>query len=150
MGCSTCVSCLPPMRGYVQIFHPLHNFSTNCGLDTQPPLVENEMNWHLHTDSFSVSAHVVIWLRGRHKRAKHQQLVMERNSHMMIMLLMSGIELNPGPRVPRFPCVVCFKACKANQMAVACDNCDHWTHKDCVSMSTASYLSDLVTAGCTS
>ncbi|KAL8610898.1 hypothetical protein ACOMHN_056753 [Nucella lapillus] len=58
---------------------------------------------------------------------------------VIILLLISGLEPNPGPRRPRFPCTVCSKACKANQMALACDDCDCWTHKDCVGLSTTSY-----------
>ena len=58
----------------------------------------------------------------------------DRSVHRLILLLLSGIEPNPGPRTPRFPCTVCKKACKDG--TIACDNCDKWTHKSCIGMST--------------
>ena len=53
-----------------------------------------------------------------------------------ILLLLSGIEPNPGPRGVRFPCGVCKKSCTKNQSSVACDNCNKWFHKDCLMMNT--------------
>jgi hypothetical protein len=54
--------------------------------------------------------------------------------HHLVLLLLSGIEPNPGPRRPRFPCGICDKACKTN--VIACDDCDKWIHKSCLGMTT--------------
>ena len=43
------------------------------------------------------------------------------------------------PRRPKFPCTVCAYACKVNSKSIACDDCNKWTHKDCIGMSTVSY-----------
>ena len=60
--------------------------------------------------------------------------------YFSILLLLSGnIELNPGPRTPKFPCGVCRKACTWKQQAVACDECDTWYHKQCLTMDTQIY-----------
>ena len=94
------------------------------------------------TYSTQVVHHVVLWARhGHHKLDRNQPLATStlRTSHKHILLLISSTEPNPGPRQPRFPCVVCKKACKANQRAPACDTCDHWTHMACANMTTASY-----------
>ncbi|CAG2224174.1 unnamed protein product [Mytilus edulis] len=61
----------------------------------------------------------------------------ERSTQRLILLLLSGIETNPGPRRPRFPCTICQKACKIE--SIACDDCDKWTHRNCIGMSTSEY-----------
>jgi hypothetical protein len=43
----------------------------------------------------------------------------------MLLLLLSGIEPNPGPRPPKYPCGICKKAVKnMGQRALACDDRD--------------------------
>ena len=46
---------------------------------------------------------------------------------------------NPGPRLPKFPCQECGKACKWSKTvrSVACSNCENWFHTDCLHMNTA-------------
>ena len=90
----------------------------------------------------SSSLQIFLWLRHcKHRLLRHSptSLSVDRSSHRLVLLLLSGLETNPGPRMPRFPCVVCRKACKTNQKALACDDCDAWTHKDCIGLSSASY-----------
>ena len=110
----------------------------NCETDLQPPVAET------HSTQVVLLAlhHVILWLpHGCHKLDRKQPLATSTStSHKHIILLISGIEPNPGPRRPRFPCVVCTKACKVNQRALTCDTCDHWIHKACVNMTTASYV----------
>ena len=54
---------------------------------------------------------------------------------------MHDIELNPGPRSPKFPCGICHKAVTSNQCGVACDTCNIWHHTTCIHMSTNTYKS---------
>lgn len=58
------------------------------------------------------------------------------------MLLLSNsadIELNPGPRAPKYPCQICDRAVTWKQRAVACDDCLQWYHVNCMHMSTPTY-----------
>ncbi len=57
----------------------------------------------------------------------------------IILLLSGNVELNPGPRQPKYPCGICHKACTWKQEAVACDSCDVWFHKKCMLMNTEFY-----------
>ena len=56
---------------------------------------------------------------------------------LLILLLISGIEPNPGPRRPKFPCGICSRACK--MQCIACDECDQWIHKSCIGMSSTEF-----------
>ena len=61
-------------------------------------------------------------------------------THAFILLLMSGVEPNPGPRTPRYPCGVCSRAVRdIGQRALACDDCDKWCHMSCLSMNTSEF-----------
>ena len=61
----------------------------------------------------------------------------ERSTQIFIQLILSGIEQNPGPRRPRFPCTICQKACKTE--SISCDDCDQWTHRLCIGMLTREF-----------
>lgn len=61
------------------------------------------------------------------------------NTTLLCILLVSGdIQLNPGPGT-KYPCTICYKPVKANQMALECDGCLKWTHCKCCSMSKHEY-----------
>lgn len=66
---------------------------------------------------------IYYWLH-RNKYSDTRQVLTTRDkaSHHLILLLLAGIEPNPGPRQPRFPCGICNKACKLG--VIACDDCD--------------------------
>ena len=61
----------------------------------------------------------------------------DRSSLRFSLLLEGGIEPNPGPRHPKFPCTVCSKACKTE--CIACDECNQWVHRTCIGMSTTKF-----------
>ena len=65
------------------------------------------------------------------------KITKDRSTQQLILLLLSGIEPNPGPRQPRFPCTICQKACKTE--SIACDDGDKWTHRNCIGMSTTEF-----------
>ena len=80
---------------------------------------------------------------------KHAQIL--KNSHdqclvkpfclyrILILALCPDVELNPGPRAPKFPCKICHKNCSWKTPSVQCDDCDDWYHKECLLMTTEIY-----------
>ena len=64
-----------------------------------------------------------------------------RNTHWLslVLILAGDLELNPGPKIIRYPCGICRKACTRRQPAVACDGCDIWFHTKCMSMNSKIY-----------
>ena len=78
------------------------------------------------------------WMR--HVRCRwliDRPVIKDRSTLCIILLLIGGIESNPGPRRPKFPCGICGKACKLG--SIACDDCDQWIHRTCVGMSTTEF-----------
>ena len=56
------------------------------------------------------------------------------NSLWIIILLLSGdIEQNPGPET-KWPCGICQYPVTWSQEGVACDGCELWHHKSCLSL----------------
>ena len=45
----------------------------------------------------------------------------------------------PWPFTPKYPCMVCTRAVKWGERALACDNCDKWCHLNCMVMTSAEY-----------
>ena len=87
----------------------------------------------------SLQSHIFVWLRNvRHKLLRNVPLSYDRRSHQMTLLLISGLNPNPGPRHPKYPCGVCGYACKTG--VIACDECNKWIHKECIGMSTSTLL----------
>jgi hypothetical protein len=62
---------------------------------------------------------IYYWLRNNLNTCK-KLTIKDRSKQQLILLLLSGIEPNPGPRRPRFPCTIRQKACKTDSIA-----CDH-------------------------
>jgi hypothetical protein len=54
-----------------------------------------------------------------------------------LLLIISEVETNPGPI--KYPCGVCSMACRWNQKALACDDCDQWFHTSCMGVSHSAY-----------
>ena len=57
----------------------------------------------------------------------------------LILILSSDIELNPGPRTPKFPCAICGKNCPEGVPAVQCGTCRFWYHTSCMVMNPLVY-----------
>ncbi|KAK6177784.1 hypothetical protein SNE40_015818 [Patella caerulea] len=73
-----------------------------------------------------------------HVKQTSSNLTYRSKSHFLILLLVAGIEPNPGPGTA-YPCGQCQKECKTEMHCIACDNCDFWFHRWCVSMSAVEY-----------
>ena len=55
----------------------------------------------------------------------------------LLMVTMSNdAELNPGPRIPKYPCGSCGRAVRNNQNSIQCDGCGSWHHIECKGMKT--------------
>ena len=57
-----------------------------------------------------------------------------RHDYRSALLVPSGIEPNPGPRKPYFPCGICGTACWTDSLGFG--ECDQWIHKVCICMSS--------------
>lgn len=57
----------------------------------------------------------------------------------LLLLLGGDIEANPGQW--KFPCGICSKPLKSNQMGIQCDECEQWFHvrPDCCDLSNEMY-----------
>ena len=62
-----------------------------------------------------------------------------RLSVSMVLLLSGDIQLNPGPRMARFPCGLCGKNVNSNHKAMECEDCEVWYHTRCVGMKDILY-----------
>ena len=59
----------------------------------------------------------------------------QNSTYLSLILILSGdIQLNPGPRTPKYPCGLCHKACKWTTPCVRCDTCKVYYHQDCMHM----------------
>lgn len=75
-------------------------------------------------------------------RHNHKKIMLNSKSTFLIsiLLILSGdVEMNPGPRQPKYPCKICSKAVKNNDSAMRCDNCEIWVHNLCSGISTHTY-----------
>ena len=62
-----------------------------------------------------------------------------RHYHLLLCLILSGqVEVNPGPRPPKYPCGECSKAVVYGKEggSIACDTCDRWFHRECMQMNS--------------
>lgn len=51
----------------------------------------------------------------------------------MLLLLLSGdIQINPGPYIPKYPCMMSSRAVKWKHKAVCCDSCNTWCNIHCM------------------
>ena len=55
------------------------------------------------------------------------------------------VSQNPGPI--KYPCTVCSRSVRSNQMALQCDCCQLWTHAVCADVSRSKYADMQIFAG---
>lgn len=80
----------------------------------------------------SLQSQLIIWLRhNRHRLLRNVPLSSDRKTHPMILLLISGIHPNPGPRRPKYPCGICGYARKTGVLGCPMN------HKECVGISSS-------------
>ena len=64
----------------------------------------------------------------------------DNRSIIVLCLILSGqVELNPGLRTIKYPCTLCNKAVKNYQPAIQCDECNLWTHTQCLNFRNSTY-----------
>ena len=89
---------------------------------------------HLHAVAGSSS--LTLWQRLNGARVKANQI---HHFHILLSLMLSGqVEVNPGPRPPKYPCGECGRAVTYSNGggSIACDSCDRWFHRNCLNMSS--------------
>ena len=80
---------------------------------------------------------VYFWLSQVRSKSLHPSIHAQCKSHRLILLLISGIEPNPGP-ASRYPCGVCGHEIEDfGRPSIACNTCDQWSHKSCLGMNTS-------------
>ena len=107
----------------------IHSHSSKS--DRHPP-IRNTLTLSI---SHLVSTRTPSHLSAQHPSKTHNKL------YICLLLFMHDIELNPGPRSPKFPCGICHKAVTSNQCGVASDTCNIWHHTTCIHMSSNTYES---------
>ena len=55
----------------------------------------------------------------------------------LLVTLSNDVQLNPGPRPPKYPCGSCGAAVRNNQNSIQCDGCNFWFHISCQGMNTS-------------
>ena len=83
-------------------------------------------------------------LSNRRPRSTKPTFKTGRHHHLLylsfiIMLQSADCKLNPGPRTPKYPCLVCTKAVRCNHRGTACDTCAGWYHTHCIDMDSKIY-----------
>ena len=48
---------------------------------------------------------------------------------LLLVTLSHDVEVNPGPRPPKYPCGCCGRAVKWNDAGIQCDGCETWYHR---------------------
>ena len=102
--------------------------------------VPNGFNLYLaeqYINPVPLSTNIYYWLRIHKHLVTNVSFNKDRSAHKLYLLLLGGIEPNPGPRRPRFPCGICGRACKTG--VIACDDCDKRKHNSCLGMKTAEF-----------
>jgi hypothetical protein len=84
----------------------------------------------------SLYPYVYYWFKHVKNRAlRFSTANIDWKAIRLALMVVNGLETNPGPRRPKFPCGICSKACKLE--CIACDDCEQWLHKSCIGMSTS-------------
>lgn len=124
--------------GLARYAQPLFQYDKHLNFASGP----GESPTFLFSHDLHLDAHQVLYYFFKHVKGRYldSPIHISSRSHILILLLISGIEPNPGPRPPRYPCGVCKLAVRdVGQRALACDECDTWCHKSCLQMNTLDF-----------
>ena len=92
--------------------------------------------------TISTNTCLYYWIKITANYRSNEKLLKDKNSaYIKLLLLIGGIERNPGPRTPKYPCAICDKACRWGQKALACDECNNWYHAPCTGIESKEYSS---------
>ncbi|CAC5360010.1 unnamed protein product [Mytilus coruscus] len=95
----------------------------------------------LHKDNCHPYTGIFLWCRVNkiHRYPIKFSETYNSSLYRTLLLVIAGIELNPGPSQIKYPCGTCTKACKWGEKALACDECDTWYHATCAGINTQEY-----------
>jgi len=104
------------------------------------PETNNRLSF-LHTQKCNPFTGLFHWCKSN--RIHKQPITLKENYssslYCILLLVISGVETNPGPRPPKYPCGTCSKACKWGEKALACDECNTWYHAACTGINSQEY-----------
>lgn len=79
----------------------------NTKINEQYAYINNDISFQ-HTDRCPTNIGILHWcITNKVRFSEHY----DSSLYKSILLIISGIEMNPGPRPPKFPCGTCSKAC---------------------------------------
>ena len=58
---------------------------------------------------------------------------------VLLVTLSNDVQIQPGPRMPTYPCGSCGKAVPNNQNSIQCDGCMTWHHINCQGMNVQTH-----------
>lgn len=85
----------------------------------------------------SSPAQLVVWYRARPTILSRQYFRHSASAHRWILLLIAGLEPNPGPVAT--PCKVCMRPVIKTHRAVRCTECYHMHHIKCANITPDEY-----------
>ena len=58
---------------------------------------------------------------------------------ILLVALSNDVQIQPGPRMPTYPCGSCGKDVRNNQNSIQCDGCMTWQHMNCQGMNVQTH-----------
>ena len=83
-------------------------------------------------------------LANYHKHCKYPKESICTELLQLLLVISGNVELNPGPRTPKYTCGECRKEVSIN--SIACDTCNTWYDRECAGMNLTifeSYVKNL-------
>ena len=103
------------------------------------PHVELNMTARSYDAPINDNTSIFLWFRvSKHRLLGRSTLSFDGKSHRLTLLLIAGVEPNPGPAIRR-TCGTCVRTIARNHRSVLCQDCNMHYHIKCNNISAAEY-----------